>query len=232
MIIDSPAIPLSLPQNAGIAFVPESGASATNRPKRKEKMDLMERISSEFRAPGTRHIRASSTLVNLSEQLRNDSLDGLQLAATDLVENFRAELERFRQKVKEMPESCLIQHKQGYGYTGGGSLGAGCSVTLLFLPSPDLARYGGLAGLAFGAVAYYCLCKGLQSERHRMIWLLILAGTGLKIIVETATRAPVFAHVQSTPCHVLSSVHLTGFLGAMVTIALNWGKNLPENHKP
>lgn len=221
-----PSIPhLSLPLNVGIAFVPESGAAATNRLNRKEKIDLMERISSEFRtlpmiknieliptdyltdgggfenldqirtmygidvialisydqvqhtdegllsisywtiigayavkgekndtstmvdavlfdipsrkmlfrAPGTSHINASSTLVNLSEQLRNDSLKGFQLAANDLVQNLRAELERFRKKVKEMPESYRIKHKPGYSHTGGGSLGTGYSLALLSL---------------------------------------------------------------------------------------------------
>lgn len=221
-----PAIPhLSLPLNAGIAFVPESAASAKNRLSRKEKTDLMERISSEFRtlpiikniemiptdyltdgggfenldqiktmygidvialisydqvqhtdegllsisywtiigayavkgekndtstmvdavlydipsrkmlfrAPGTSHIKASSTLVNLSEQLRSDSREGFQLAANDLVENLRSELERFRHKVKEMPKSYIIKRKPGYSYTGGGSLGAGYALTLLFL---------------------------------------------------------------------------------------------------
>ena len=45
-----PSIPhLSLPLNVGIAFVPESGAAATYRLNRKEKTDLMNRISSEFR---------------------------------------------------------------------------------------------------------------------------------------------------------------------------------------
>ena len=86
-----------------------------------------------FRAPGTSHIKASSTLVNLSEQLRNDSLKGFQLASEDLVNNLQDELDRFKQKVKEMPESYAIEPKPGYSYTGGGSLGAGYSLALLFL---------------------------------------------------------------------------------------------------
>lgn len=221
-----PAVPhLSLPLNVGIAFVPESGASAKNWLNRKEKTDLMERISSEFRtlpfikniemiptdyltdgggfgnldqiktmygidvialisydqvqhtdegllsisywtiigayavkgekndtstmvdavlydipsrkmlfrAPGTSRIKASSTLVNLSEQLRKNSREGFQLAANNLIENLRAELERFRKKVKEMPESYAIEHKPGYKITGGGSLGAVYALSLLFL---------------------------------------------------------------------------------------------------
>ncbi len=88
-----------------------------------------------FRAPGTSLIKGTSTLVNLSEQLRADSLNGFHLAADDLVTNLQAELERFKKKVKEMPESYAIEHKPGY--TGGGSLEAGYALTLLI--------FGGLA---------------------------------------------------------------------------------------
>jgi rhombotail lipoprotein len=222
----TPSIPhLALPLNVGIAFVPESGAAAAYRLNRKEKMDLMNRISSEFRtlpfvknidliptdyltfgggfsnldqirtmygidvialisydqvqhtdegllsisywtiigayavrgekndtstlvdavlvdiasrkmlfrAPGTSHVKAASTWVNLSEQLRNDSLKGFESAADNLVQNLRAELDHFKQEVKETPESYAIAHKPGYSSTGGGSLGAGYALTLLFL---------------------------------------------------------------------------------------------------
>ena len=88
-----------------------------------------------FRSPGTSHIKGSSTLVNLSEQLRSDSLNGFHLAADNLVANLQAELDRFKKKVKEMPESYAIEHKPGY--TGGGSLGARYALTLLI--------FGGLA---------------------------------------------------------------------------------------
>lgn len=225
-IVEAPSIPrLSLPLNVGIAFVPESGATTTNRLNRKEKMDLMERMVSEFRAlpfvkhidliptdyltqgggfanlnqiktmygidvialisydqvqhtdqgllsisywtivgayavkgekndtstmvdavvydipsrkmlfraPGTSRVKASSTLVNLSEQLRSDALQGFKMAADDLVQNLRDELDRFRRKVKEMPESYTVEHKPGYSATGGGSLGPGYTVALLFL---------------------------------------------------------------------------------------------------
>ncbi len=84
-----------------------------------------------FRAPGTSHIKGSSTLVNLSEQLRSDSLNGFHVAADDLAKNLKLELDRFKNKIKEMPESYAIEHKAGY--TGGGSLGAGYALTLLIL---------------------------------------------------------------------------------------------------
>ena len=50
-ITEVPSIPrLSLPLRVGIAFVPESGVrTMANRLSGKEKMDLMERISTEFK---------------------------------------------------------------------------------------------------------------------------------------------------------------------------------------
>lgn len=62
-------------------------------------------------------------------------------------------------------------------------------------PPLELGHSGGLSGSATAVVAYYGLCKVQQSGRHRLIGLLILAGMGLKIIVETTTRGPVFAYV-------------------------------------
>lgn len=88
-----------------------------------------------FRAPGTSHVRGSSTPVNLTEQLRIDSLKSFHLAANALVANLQNELDRFKEKVKERPEEYTIAHKPGY--TGGGSLGALYALTLLF--------FGGLA---------------------------------------------------------------------------------------
>ncbi len=89
-----------------------------------------------FRAPGTSHIKGSSTWVNLSEQLRGDALKGFHQAADNLVTNLQFELDRFKKKVKEMPEAYAIEHKPGY--TGGGSLGAAYSMTLLILGSMAL----------------------------------------------------------------------------------------------
>ncbi len=84
-----------------------------------------------FRAPGTSHVKGSSTPVNLTEQLRIDSLDGFHLAANTLVANLQDELNRFKEKIKEMPEEYIIEHKAGY--TGGGSFGASYALALLFL---------------------------------------------------------------------------------------------------
>ena len=84
-----------------------------------------------FRAPGTSHIKGASTPVNLSEQLRDDSMKGFNKAADDLVINLKDELDRFKEKVKETPQAYHITHRTGY--TGGGSLGSIYSVILLLL---------------------------------------------------------------------------------------------------
>lgn len=84
-----------------------------------------------FRAPGLSHIKGSATLVNLNEQLRNDSLQGFRLASDDLVKNLQDQLERFKAKVKAMPQEYVVEHKPGY--TGGGSLGGVYALLLLGL---------------------------------------------------------------------------------------------------
>lgn len=91
-----------------------------------------------FRAPGTSHIRGSATPVNLSEQLRMDSLEGFRNASDNLVVNLQDQLERFKIKVKEMPDAYVVEHKPGY--TGGGSMGAVFSLLLLGLGGLALWR--------------------------------------------------------------------------------------------
>lgn len=84
-----------------------------------------------FRAPGSSLKKGSSTLVNLSEKLRVDSLEGFTMAADDLIINLKHELDRFKEKIKEMPQEYNIVHKEGY--TGGGSLGGIYSIILVML---------------------------------------------------------------------------------------------------
>ncbi|MEJ2467823.1 MAG: rhombotarget lipoprotein [Campylobacterales bacterium] len=73
-----------------------------------------------FRAPGVSHIKGRSTLVNINEQLRKDRVEGFQIASRDLAKNLDEELAKFKEKVKQSPESYKVVHKEGY--TGGGSV--------------------------------------------------------------------------------------------------------------
>jgi rhombotail lipoprotein len=73
-----------------------------------------------FRAPGVSHIEGKSTPVNLSEQLREDSIEGFRLASDNMVANLKIQLEKFQQTVKDAPEEYQVVHREGY--TGGGSV--------------------------------------------------------------------------------------------------------------
>ena len=84
-----------------------------------------------FRAPGTSHIKSNATPVNLTEQLRKDSLESFKFASTDLIKNLDTQLQLFKEKIKEAPEDYQITHRPGY--TGGGSLDASFIIVLTLL---------------------------------------------------------------------------------------------------
>lgn len=83
-----------------------------------------------FRAPGTSLIKGSSTPVNLSEELREDSVKGFEVATQEMITNLDAQLSRFKEKIKKRPEEVEIKYSPGYSGGGGGALGF---VDLLFL---------------------------------------------------------------------------------------------------
>ncbi|MBI1177379.1 rhombotarget lipoprotein [bacterium] len=72
-----------------------------------------------FRAPGISRIKASATPVNLSEQLRHDSEEGFQQAATNMVANLQTELAQFQTRVKDSPDDYKVEHRPGYTGVGG-----------------------------------------------------------------------------------------------------------------
>lgn len=84
-----------------------------------------------FRAPGTSHIKSKATPVNLSEQLRVDSMVSFKEASADLITNLELQLELFREKVKEAPDDYQVVHRPGY--TGGGSLDVSFIIILSML---------------------------------------------------------------------------------------------------
>ena len=95
--------------------------------------------------------------------------------------------------------------------------------SLIFLLAfPELERYGGLSGLATGAIVYFCLCKLLLTRKHRIIWLVILVTIATKIVVETAIGAPIFVQTGRLPFRMLPSAHIFGYLGALATIIWTW----------
>jgi rhombotail lipoprotein len=74
-----------------------------------------------FRAPGTSNIKGSSTPINLSEELRVDSITGFKEAAEKMTDNLDLQLTKFREKIKTEPEKAKIVYREGY--SGGGAFG-------------------------------------------------------------------------------------------------------------
>ena len=82
-----------------------------------------------FRAPGLSLLTGKGTPVNLSEQLRLDSMEGLELATGELIVNLQDELSRFQERVEESPEEYKVYREAGY--TGGGSVGGDLVTALI-----------------------------------------------------------------------------------------------------
>lgn len=82
-----------------------------------------------FRAPGVSAVHSHTTLVGSPEELQRASAEGLTEAAADLTKNLATELELFKVRAKEEPDSVQIEHKPGY--TGAGSIEAWFGVGLL-----------------------------------------------------------------------------------------------------
>lgn len=74
-----------------------------------------------FRAPGIGDVKGSASPINWSEQLRKDSQQGFEEAATNLVVNLKGELAGFKERVTNSPTEYKIAYKPGY--TGAGAFG-------------------------------------------------------------------------------------------------------------
>ena len=74
-----------------------------------------------FRAPGTSVVEGNATPINLSEELRADSIKGFNVAAEEMTKNLHLQLERFKEKIKQSPEQVKIVHREGYSSSWGGA---------------------------------------------------------------------------------------------------------------
>ncbi len=90
-------------------------------------------------------------------------------------------------------------------------------IYVLFVP--ELEYYGGLSGMATGAVIYYCLCTVFMTRRKKTVWVLILALTIIKIAIEAGLDNPIFADANAAEFRVLSSAHIAGY-GAALAVFL------------
>jgi len=87
-----------------------------------------------FRAPGTSNIKGSSTLVNLSEELREDSLKGFEEATANMISSLDVQLSNFRKKIKKQPEKVKVIYSKSYsGSDGGAAFGIFEGVIMIFL---------------------------------------------------------------------------------------------------
>ena len=75
-----------------------------------------------FRAPGTSNVKGSATPINISEELRLDSIKGFEEATENMVTNLDIQLEKFREKIKQNPEQVKVVQREGH-YSGGGAIG-------------------------------------------------------------------------------------------------------------
>ncbi len=91
-----------------------------------------------FRAPGTNSIKNHATLVRNQYDLRKSSVESFDAASTQMTTNLAQELELFKVRAKEAPETVRIEHKPGY--TGGGSLDAAFAAVLALLAGAAAIR--------------------------------------------------------------------------------------------
>jgi len=96
-----------------------------------------------FRAPGSSQVKASATIVNLSEQLQADSGRGFEEANAQMIGNLKTELDNFKVRIKESPDQFKIENRPGYA--GAGALDGGFALAL--------------AGIALLAAGRRKLCK-------------------------------------------------------------------------
>lgn len=82
------------------------------------------------------------------------------------------------------------------------------------LGAPELAVYGGLSGVATGAIAYLCLVNLFSEGHNRSLWMVILMLMVLKIVAEAVLKDPVFARTDGVAFRALPLVHVAGLLGA------------------
>lgn len=73
-----------------------------------------------FRAPGTSQVKGDATMMALSQESRRAREEGFDRALDELLPNLRAELERFRERIKT---DAAVRVEPTAAYRGGGALG-------------------------------------------------------------------------------------------------------------
>lgn len=84
-----------------------------------------------FRAPGTSNVKGRSTPINLTEELRADSMTSFNEATDKMIQNLDFQLSSFTDKIKNNPKKAQVIMREGY--SGGGAFGVFEIVLLLAL---------------------------------------------------------------------------------------------------
>lgn len=93
-----------------------------------------------FRAPGTSLVKGNATPINLSKELREDSIKGFNIASEQMTKNLHLQLARFKEKIKQNPEQVKIVHREGYSGGGGAFNLYALAIFLLILLAKNLAN--------------------------------------------------------------------------------------------
>ncbi|RLT92128.1 MAG: rhombotarget lipoprotein [Ketobacter sp.] len=73
-----------------------------------------------FRAPGTSQVQGRATPVDLSAELRHDSLQGFDEAAANMIAQLDTQLSQFKDRVKRDPQQVKVVYGEGYGGAAAG----------------------------------------------------------------------------------------------------------------
>ena len=84
-----------------------------------------------FRAPGTSQIKGSASMAGFTEQARTARVEGYGKAVDELIPRLQAELDGFRERIKNDTMAFKVENKPRY--SGGGDLGwPGAGLALVF----------------------------------------------------------------------------------------------------
>ena len=112
------------------AYLVEGQRNATHTLMEAVVYDISSR-SLLFRAPGTSVIKNHATLFRNDHELKKASADSIAAASAQMTANLAQELELFKVRAREEPQTVKIEHRPGY--TGGGSLDVGFALLLVVL---------------------------------------------------------------------------------------------------
>jgi rhomboid family GlyGly-CTERM serine protease len=85
---------------------------------------------------------------------------------------------------------------------------------------PQMARYGGISGLATAMVVYLCLGRLRRSATERPLWFLILLLVMAKSVMETITGTPLFVKIDGPAFYAMPWAHAIG--GAVALAVYGW----------